>query len=1257
MIKHILKALMFLGCVAMAAPAWAAGEANRTTTPDGTKFYRLISGYPYAATKAAYANDLSMQWKTLDEADATAIWVFTPGSAAGKYTLRNAYNGLYQQTQNGNSSNFILGTAKPEVTVSQIGTSGQVCILNTRAMHTSGWSGGNAGTLVGWQTSADANSASSWYIEVVDNDEAVIATLKEHYLGAIAHLSAANQAKFAAEVAVINNSASGASQILDAYAAIQAKLPEVINYVPVTSEAMLQTGGKYVLGFVGTNATAWVPRNPMCFKANADGNTFDFESKPNLDFTPDMIWTASVNPNYSCNLAHANHNGPHKVLQLSQNFNGTEKALKLLNSTNKNLAAKTDAATNLEFVPNTTVEAFAGEFLFQLHVNPSNSANFQQIFMINPNGGIGWYSRSQTGSQKGWDLNVIGAGAGLTDSWSPLLRAYMVISADDFAGAAAALWKVFQEEECATSESEHYQEQVNAMPVPDISALTNAATFIDDLRAEFQKELFNLEADYTATVTPLTVHYNTNNATGWNHTLLDTKGAFVKIIAHSGTSEGLAGNITKLDDNTFDFRNGQAKRSRYVFECYHPGLTIMGISFKASSTATTEYVTVDGEDIQITSEPKTIIASEPVLEFHGNNQQVRITDLKIKYRHSAAECGVPAQSGWYSILAANNLDAYASKWVVSLDKDVKQNETNYYCLSVADDLSNAPAAGLIYIDVNGDNRYFKSPNGHYVNENGTTSRTRGSNTRFRNVNDANRTAVIGNYWNSYNPNVDGVTYDLIGQGGAGANYYWATFKENPDELYDIWTVNITGVANAAAIQDDMRVECTNAANKGLAKVYNSGNFFFTKGATVSAADFVAEDVADGSLYPVIKLDAANKTVNVNYCSKQQLKDMYYTSVNNGYDAYRDICLFDADAIDAAVAAHKAAVDAAAGEEATVTAAQVAAMDAAVAAGTFTEGLKQIRNTAAGKLVQFRSFDHTNLYMGVAEVSDGNYRLNGLTDNTANTTIWQIETADAAQGTVYLKNYGTGLWMQNVNSVETNIPAAAADPASFEFEAYMLSNKHVIGVKSTANATYRYLHQVSGRSEDRIVKWSDPINSHASAWTVMLAEDDEISDGFDVTYEEVLTDSQHMVFSHAQGVSLHDNYCDELHTIVITKAKGGMRQAQARAGEDSEAMLVTPDKLTYDATRGTVSFPINENGLLEEGQAYDVAIPAGLVKIGDNKLSKADNRTFTYTEAGTTGIKEVTNAANAEVVYDIMGRRLAAPVKGLNIVNGKKVLVK
>ena len=46
------------------------------------------------------------------------------------------------------------------------------------------------------------------------------------------------------------------------------------------------------------------------------------------------------------------------------------------------------------------------------------------------------------------------------------------------------------------------------------------------------------------------------------------------------------------------------------------------------------------------------------------------------------------------------------------------------------------------------------------------------------------------------------------------------------------------------------------------------------------------------------------------------------------------------------------------------------------------------------------------------------------------------------------------------------------------------------------------------------------------------------------------------------------------------------------------------------------------------------------------------------ETGDAAIEEITSPTNEpDVIFDLQGRRLSAPVKGLNIINGKKILIK
>ena len=61
---------------------------------------------------------------------------------------------------------------------------------------------------------------------------------------------------------------------------------------------------------------------------------------------------------------------------------------------------------------------------------------------------------------------------------------------------------------------------------------------------------------------------------------------------------------------------------------------------------------------------------------------------------------------------------------------------------------------------------------------------------------------------------------------------------------------------------------------------------------------------------------------------------------------------------------------------------------------------------------------------------------------------------------------------------------------------------------------------------------------------------------------------------------------------------------------------------------------------------------GKVKLGDQVFVAK-----TGTGDATTCIAEITSTSNVKNVYDLQGRKLAAPAKGINIVNGKKILVK
>ena len=83
---------------------------------------------------------------------------------------------------------------------------------------------------------------------------------------------------------------------------------------------------------------------------------------------------------------------------------------------------------------------------------------------------------------------------------------------------------------------------------------------------------------------------------------------------------------------------------------------------------------------------------------------------------------------------------------------------------------------------------------------------------------------------------------------------------------------------------------------------------------------------------------------------------------------------------------------------------------------------------------------------------------------------------------------------------------------------------------------------------------------------------------------------------------------------------------------------------------------NKNGvvgfyLVEPG----VKVPEGKCYISINKPSSA--REFLSIGDDATGIKAVEGVTERGVVYDLQGRRVAQPTRGLYIENGKKVIIK
>lgn len=197
--------------------------------------------------------------------------------------------------------------------------------------------------------------------------------------------------------------------------------------------------------------------------------------------------------------------------------------------------------------------------------------------------------------------------------------------------------------------------------------------------------------------------------------------------------------------------------------------------------------------------------------------------------------------GWYVVKALSsdqnemqaNINAN-TQWMRTSEEEYKQSGSNYYPLSFTAQNTAKPAVHFLKITKSGGSFYFTALNGHSLNENCTASRGV----------PAGKTSITGSngqlqiaHWNTYNAG------NKSNVGKYGNNN--TKFEIVPARLYayDQYTVNITGVGNAAEIGQDTRVSCTHPELKSIAKVYDNGVFFVTNGATVTPANFEADRVA------------------------------------------------------------------------------------------------------------------------------------------------------------------------------------------------------------------------------------------------------------------------------------------------------------------------------------------------------------------------------------------------------------------------------
>ncbi|MCM1309588.1 MAG: hypothetical protein NC301_01000 [Bacteroides sp.] len=286
---------------------------------------------------------------------------------------------------------------------------------------------------------------------------------------------------------------------------------------------------------------------------------------------------------------------------------------------------------------------------------------------------------------------------------------------------------------------------------------------------------------------------------------------------------------------------------------------------------------------------------------------------------------------------------------------------------------------------------------------------------------------------------------------------------------------------------------------------------------------------------------------------------------------------------------------------------------------------------------------------VRYMHDNGTKIAGIADATDYSTLWTIEKVDDGYIIVNEKSgKAIGTPGLNINMVDRE-----------SAQVYNLVYNNFIGRFAITRTGYASnspggsIHM--SQSGGTIVNWSadgsaDPNGIENSHWGISALDDVEYSLSYDS--QEGLT----MTLSGALHEAVAD---DEVIVRVIPMTS-----------EEEEALSSAKVKSRVALEDGSCEFTAKElrdgnyvvtMGELTVGKNYKLEVAGAKMTTADGTHTRALKSSFVIDQDGTVnGIDEVGAAPAskyAEGIYDLTGRRLNAPVRGINIINGRKVLVK
>lgn len=276
----------------------------------------------------------------------------------------------------------------------------------------------------------------------------------------------------------------------------------------------------------------------------------------------------------------------------------------------------------------------------------------------------------------------------------------------------------------------------------------------------------------------------------------------------------------------------------------------------------------------------------------------------------------------------------------------------------------------------------------------------------------------------------------------------------------------------------------------------------------------------------------------------------------------------------------------------------------------------------------------------------------------NASLWQFE--DAGNGQFYVKNVKTGRYAQACSpAIEVPVTMGSTPVAYVVVNCSDKEGKDCFGLTSADQANTSFTAGCIGWNwrNDNIVQTFDAASgtNHRSFWKFTELQPQTITSAGYATYcatEDVLILGAQAYTATVKGsfVSLNEVNDVPAGSAVVLKGTTFATIAKTATSDMTANDLVPSTGITADGTQYVLAD--NEGTIGFYKAAVGIDIPVGKAYITSNAGIKA----FYFEGNNPTDIKVLPNTTpNVENIYNLAGQRLNKMQKGINIVNGKKIL--